>query len=736
MRVYQMDENKLAETLGSDAKIGLRTEPTAARGDAFSRFLHTLRGIVALHRSKFYYADLIAAVCFLIAIIFSCLNRSWSLFYMTLAALGVSLALYFIESTLLYRYKKRFFDRLSTARQRVRVIRAGQEQEISPGSLLPGDLVVLEPGTILYADARVLSADNLYVDEQYVFGSSIPSAKTSRPLQEENLTPENQKNMVWKGSFVSSGRGICMVTALEEDCYVEKTGGRRRKRQRSFFYNKQNNIGHISSYIYIVLVAISLLIAVIFTNRYVEAFLVMAAMTTLMFLNPVSCLTEWTYYRTAEKLYRQGVLIRNIEAFDGMNREQTLYYDAEDFLRDRLTFAEVINFHGTSKSSLSYFSLCMGPGYFNEMMRPALEQYQLSYERLNRSFPIYRREQDDAGNLFSLFSDNGKSVAVAVGYWQKMLPYVKGLDRDVLDRIDLLEQSGKMVWIMASQLMDFIPNKLDFSYAAGQMSITALLIFNIPVQKNVLNMIGQLRRAKARVELVSDYTETLSRSIAAMYDMDGLQTVPPEKPCYTMPQLRHNTLIALETASPIEKDQALVVLENDRSPQQVIYQVKCMFCGLRRCLNFMAVFGLFLIFTVLTLFLHDTPLEEIIYPALLIKPVLVIPFYYLIESVSNCNQFRRSLLLGLFCGAAGYIAALVRCDMALFTLGASATLLSVVLLLSSRHFRPFRQKDPVLLICAALAVLLPWFFMGGGWLTAVLFALFPPIAAFILDLFY
>ncbi len=736
MRVYQMDEKAAAQFLNCDPENGLDIVTEASQQSRFRRFWKLLGGIRIYHKSKFYYADVIAFICYAIAVVFSCLNQSWPLLMMTLIAFGLTGLLYFAECLILFRMKKKFFSRIGAAGQKVQVIRRGERLQIASEELVKGDLVLLEEGSILYGDARILSADNLYADEKFVFGSTIPARKTAAAIPDDNLAADKQENMLWKGSFVSTGSGCCVITALGEDCYIEKTGGRSSRKQRSFFYNKQNNIGHISSYIYIILVAISLLIAVIFANRYVEAFLVMAAMTSLMMLNPVSSLTEWTYYRCAEKLSRQGALIRNIEAFDGMNREQVLYYDADDFIENRLTFSQVINFHGSEKSSLSYFALCVGPGYLTETVRAPLERHHLTYEKLNRSYPVFRREHDEAGNLFSIFSNNGKSVVVSVGYWQKMLPYINRLEDGLLERIQDLEYHGKMVWLMANDSLNFIPSKLDMSMISGHMEITALVIFNIPVQRDHLEMIGQLRRASMKVYLVSDYTETLGKSIASSYDMDGILPSPPDKPCYTLPQLKDHTLVALDTASPIEKDQANVVLHSAVMPQKVIYQVKCMFCGLRRCLNFMALWGLFLIFTVLALFLQEVSLEKIIYPVLLTRMILIFPCYYLIESVGNCNQYRRSLVLGAFCGAVGFIAALVKLDMALFSMSASAVLLAIVLWWSSRRFRPIKKKDLFILACGILLSILPWIFLSGSWLPAVIFSLFPPLGALILNLFY
>ena len=86
----------------------------------------------------------------------------------------------------------------------------------------------------------------------------------------------------------------------------------------------QNNIGRIAFYVFLILSFVLVLFAALFTKAYVEGFVVFGILSSLFCLNPVTCLMEWTYYRTADAFYKQGVLIRNIEAFDGMKKEKEI----------------------------------------------------------------------------------------------------------------------------------------------------------------------------------------------------------------------------------------------------------------------------------------------------------------------------------------------------------------------------------------------------------------------------
>lgn len=89
---------------------------------------------------------------------------------------------------------------------RARVVRDGQEREINSEDLVPGDVVLLESGDKVPADLRLIKTIETRVDESILTGESLPVEKTSVAIEEENLTPGDQKNMAFMGTIVVSGR--------------------------------------------------------------------------------------------------------------------------------------------------------------------------------------------------------------------------------------------------------------------------------------------------------------------------------------------------------------------------------------------------------------------------------------------------------------------------------------------------------------------------------------------------
>lgn len=93
-----------------------------------------------------------------------------------------------------------------------RVVRDGALQRIEAANLVPGDIVHLEAGDFVPADARLLRATGLMTDESAMTGESLPVSK--RPL--EGLPTEtalgDRKNMVISATVITAGRGVVVIT--------------------------------------------------------------------------------------------------------------------------------------------------------------------------------------------------------------------------------------------------------------------------------------------------------------------------------------------------------------------------------------------------------------------------------------------------------------------------------------------------------------------------------------------
>ncbi len=93
----------------------------------------------------------------------------------------------------------------------ITVLREGKEQEIPSKELVPGDILLLEAGDKIPADARLVESHSLMCDEASLTGESVPVSKDIKPLPED-VRVSDRKNIVFTGTTVTYGRGKAVVT--------------------------------------------------------------------------------------------------------------------------------------------------------------------------------------------------------------------------------------------------------------------------------------------------------------------------------------------------------------------------------------------------------------------------------------------------------------------------------------------------------------------------------------------
>ncbi len=95
-----------------------------------------------------------------------------------------------------------------------RVIRDGEEKVIDAAGLVPGDIIRLEAGDFIPADARLLHSVSLKSEESALTGESVPSEKDADAVVDEKAPLGDRSNMVFSGCSVTYGTATAVVTAI------------------------------------------------------------------------------------------------------------------------------------------------------------------------------------------------------------------------------------------------------------------------------------------------------------------------------------------------------------------------------------------------------------------------------------------------------------------------------------------------------------------------------------------
>lgn len=110
----------------------------------------------------------------------------------------------------------------SLSAPQARVLRGGREAIIPAAELVPGDIIRLEAGDFVPADARLLHSASLKSEESALTGESVPAEKDAALTLDENAPLGDRVNMVFSGCSISYGTASAVVTATGMDTEMGK----------------------------------------------------------------------------------------------------------------------------------------------------------------------------------------------------------------------------------------------------------------------------------------------------------------------------------------------------------------------------------------------------------------------------------------------------------------------------------------------------------------------------------
>lgn len=207
--------------LESDAALGLTGEEAVARIEIFGP--NRLPGLKRHHpllRFLGHFHNVLIYVLLAAGLVTAALQH-WVDTFVILAVVIVNAAIGYIQEG---RAEQAMEAIRSLLTPRATVLRNGHKQTVEGESLVPGDIVVLEPGDKVPADLRVVQAINLQAQEAILTGESVPVSKQSEPVMREAVLGD-RKSMLFSGTLVTSGTARGVVVATGKNTEIGRISG-------------------------------------------------------------------------------------------------------------------------------------------------------------------------------------------------------------------------------------------------------------------------------------------------------------------------------------------------------------------------------------------------------------------------------------------------------------------------------------------------------------------------------
>lgn len=226
MIFYNASKQMALKELASDEERGLTEEQAAERLDEVGpNKLKEKKKKTNLQRFADQFKDVMilillaaAAVSFVVA----CVEKNPREFFEPLLILLIVVLNAFMGMLQESKAEKALEALKGMSAPHARVIREGREKIIDASLLVPGDVIRLEAGDFVPADARLLKSVSLKSEESALTGESVPSEKDADALVTENAPLGDRNNMVFSGCSITYGTALGIVTATGMDTEMGK----------------------------------------------------------------------------------------------------------------------------------------------------------------------------------------------------------------------------------------------------------------------------------------------------------------------------------------------------------------------------------------------------------------------------------------------------------------------------------------------------------------------------------
>jgi P-type Ca2+ transporter type 2C len=210
-----------------------------------------------------------------------------------------------------------------------KVIRNGQLQTVNSRELVPGDIIALEEGDNIPADARVIYVKNARTSEASFTGESIPVSKTTDSLSED-IPLDEKSNMVWKGTYLASGslKAVVTDTGLKTQVGKIATSIQQIEPQKTNFQVKTDKLARQMALIAIASAVVLFLVAYFFNDFEInEILLISIAALVSAIPEGLPAVLSIVMAVGSYRMSKNNAIIREITATESLGSVSTIITD-------------------------------------------------------------------------------------------------------------------------------------------------------------------------------------------------------------------------------------------------------------------------------------------------------------------------------------------------------------------------------------------------------------------------
>ena len=373
----------------------------------------------------------------------------------------------------------------------VDVIRDGVKKSITVSELVKDDVILLKSGGQIPADGVILDGE-VDVNESLLTGESDSIHKTCG-------------SKVLSGSFVTSGKAMCLLTEVGHDCYMEKLSSEAKQFKR-YKTELQRNLDTILKFISIIIVPLGIILFAkqywISGSTYEQAALDTVAAVLGMIPEGLVLLTSVALALGAVRLARRSTLVRELFCIETLARVDTLCLDKTGTITEGhlcVQGEESVKEDVDLEQLMGRMVAALGDE--NETFQ-ALRQHYKRNQSANTKFVLpFSSERKFSGVVFE-----GEGTYL-MGAYQFIFPQA---DPAVLEKIAEYASQGLRVLTVAHS-----PNEMTDYTLAEDFEIVGFVFMTDVVRKNAPDILGYFEEQGVDLKVISGDDPVTVAAIAA-----------------------------------------------------------------------------------------------------------------------------------------------------------------------------------------------------------------------------
>lgn len=252
------------------------------------------------------------------------------------------------------------------------VLRDGKEMDMSPELICPGDILIIQAGQVIAADARLFFAQELFVNQSMLTGESFPVEKAALPVEATEGDIPSFDNILFMGSGVQSGTGRAVVVRTGASTEFGKVAAQlEQAADASDFAIGMRKFGVLVMRITLLLVIGIFVVNTLLHHGMLESFLFSLAVAVGLTPELLPMIMSVTMSRGSMRMAKKGVVVKKVMAIPNFGSMDVLCTDKTGTLtQDRIDMVDAVDIDGASSPEvlrLAWMNAALQQGHGNPL---------------------------------------------------------------------------------------------------------------------------------------------------------------------------------------------------------------------------------------------------------------------------------------------------------------------------------------------------------------------------------